>query len=781
MRLFFFIVSISLVIFATCSKQTVHVTLSVTADVPAGEHVFIAGTLIREQEWERRHRKLQQTEHATWETVLSLERGRELQFKITRGDWRTEAVDSSGFELDNYRVVANSDTTVHINVQQWRDQVRVPTVLSKSRLKNKGWQVELWENWKFHAGDDSAWAHPDWDDQTWITADTQLPAESAPATWNGLGWFRLQFQADSSIVGFPLSLHMFLRGAAEFYLDGQKLYSIGHVAATEESERHYWERDPKPLFINTAGTHVLAVRYSNHQKSQHFFPINADGFTLWIGNLDQAIEARTSTVRTASKRQFMFMTLPLSFAIVHFLLFIFYPQNKNNLYYALSMLGFAGMVFFGFQEVFITSVRHIPAIIIFELCSTIIAISFGMLTVYATVYKKLPKTWFAPFLVLGLATLATFVLHLPSDVLQIVMYVGLAAAILDMSRTTIISRKNNKEWGWIIGGGFTAALLVFAYQVLIEVGILRPIGGQSLVWMYGIPILAVSMSIHISLNFARTHRELRTQLVRVKELSDAALAQERRAKEEEIQRRLLQADNARKTEELEQARQLQFFMLPKTVPQLPHLEIAVSMQTATEVGGDYYDFFVQNGTLTTAIGDATGHGMKAGTMVAAIKSLFSAQRQFEQPETVLAEWSGIIRQMNLGNLYMAMALLRIDKHRLVLANAGMPPVFMYRAQNKRVEEIILKSMPLGGAAQFEYSSISLNANPGDTLLLMSDGFIELFNEDKEMFDERAKSTFLSVAHNSPQDIIQHLNDTCRSWRGDRPQHDDITFVLIKFT
>jgi serine phosphatase RsbU (regulator of sigma subunit) len=65
-------------------------------------------------------------------------------------------------------------------------------------------------------------------------------------------------------------------------------------------------------------------------------------------------------------------------------------------------------------------------------------------------------------------------------------------------------------------------------------------------------------------------------------------------------------------------------MLPKQLPQLPHLDIAVYMRTATEVGGDYYDFHIgMDGTLTVVLGDATGHGMKAGTMVTTTKSLFN--------------------------------------------------------------------------------------------------------------------------------------------------------------
>ena len=83
---------------------------------------------------------------------------------------------------------------------------------------------------------------------------------------------------------------------------------------------------------------------------------------------------------------------------------------------------------------------------------------------------------------------------------------------------------------------------------------------------------------------------------------------------EKENKKFLQLENNRKTKELDEARNLQLSMLPKVLPQVPNLDIAVYMKTATEVGGDYYDFNVgTDGTLTVAIGDATGHGMKAGT------------------------------------------------------------------------------------------------------------------------------------------------------------------------
>ena len=95
------------------------------------------------------------------------------------------------------------------------------------------------------------------------------------------------------------------------------------------------------------------------------------------------------------------------------------------------------------------------------------------------------------------------------------------------------------------------------------------------------------------------------------------------AKAVEAEKRALEAENERQTKELEDARKLQLSMLPREIPKFPGYQVAVFMKTATEVGGDYYDFSTGEGpTLNVAFGDATGHGMQAGTIVTLMKGLF---------------------------------------------------------------------------------------------------------------------------------------------------------------
>ncbi len=136
--------------------------------------------------------------------------------------------------------------------------------------------------------------------------------------------------------------------------------------------------------------------------------------------------------------------------------------------------------------------------------------------------------------------------------------------------------------------------------------------------IYGFIFLGLLFSVR---KFEMRRQQKNTQ---IKESQLRIEAAEAKAEVAETKALIVQAENERKSKELEEARNLQLSMLPRDLPQLPNLDIAVYMKTATEVGGDYYDFHIGlDGTLTVVLGDATGHGMKAGTMVTTTKSLFN--------------------------------------------------------------------------------------------------------------------------------------------------------------
>ncbi len=294
-------------------------------------------------------------------------------------------------------------------------------------------------------------------------------------------------------------------------------------------------------------------------------------------------------------------------------------------------------------------------------------------------------------------------------------------------------------------------LLLFSYMDILPISPQL----QGVAFYSNIFVLLLTMPVYLARNFAKTNENLLN----------------------------LKIDNARKTHELEQARRLQISMLPKTVPQLPNLEIAVYMQTATEVGGDYYDFKVHDdGILTVAIGDATGHGLHAGTVVAATKSLFNSLADEREPVQVLQKATKALKAMGFREMYMALTVAKFAGHHLQIAAAGMPFTLVYRAAGNSVEEVTIKGMPLGSFPNFPYQQKELGLNAGDTVLFMSDGFPEMFNQQGEILgEERAKAVFEETARESPEQIITHLVKAGITWANGRAQEDDVTFVAVKVT
>ena len=110
----------------------------------------------------------------------------------------------------------------------------------------------------------------------------------------------------------------------------------------------------------------------------------------------------------------------------------------------------------------------------------------------------------------------------------------------------------------------------------------------------------------------------------------------------------------------------------------------------------------------------------------------------------------------------------------------MPPFYIYRRATKSVEDFVIKGMPLGAFDSFAYKTIETQLVSGDTVLFMSDGLPELFNDKNEMLDySRIREAFKEVAEKSPNQIVQNLLSIGDRWRNGRKQDDDITLVVLK--
>lgn len=239
-----------------------------------------------------------------------------------------------------------------------------------------------------------------------------------------------------------------------------------------------------------------------------------------------------------------------------------------------------------------------------------------------------------------------------------------------------------------------------------------------------------------------------------------------------------EAENRRKTEEMRQARAIQLSLLPKAPPANPWYEFAVHLETATEVGGDYYDFFPQeDGSLYLVTGDATGHGISAGMMVSMTKSALKAL-DVSTPNVLLEQLNGVMRAVDLTRMQMALNVMHLGPEELQLSSAAMPPAYVYRADRQRVEEILLPGLPLGAMADPIYRLESLALGSGDAVLLISDGLPELLDTRGPAGGYTQLATALGgIGHGSASEILESLLGLIQE--EDRPLADDVTLVVAK--
>jgi serine phosphatase RsbU (regulator of sigma subunit) len=256
-------------------------------------------------------------------------------------------------------------------------------------------------------------------------------------------------------------------------------------------------------------------------------------------------------------------------------------------------------------------------------------------------------------------------------------------------------------------------------------------------------------------------------------------------KEQELQQRMLELEYGRKSMELEEARRFQLSMLPRFLPEHDRLEVAVFTQTATEVGGDYYDFHAMtNGVLSSAVGDATGHGAKAGTMVTVVKTLFASYDGSVAPSEFLRDSAEKIKRMELGRMAMSLLLARFAPSdrgvQVTFSAAGMPPALVHRALDGSVEEMAMAATPLGTLGS-DYHDRSLELNAGDTILFLTDGLPELLDASGQQFGYPATldAFRLAAAAPSAERVIATLAQAAQQWHGDQAPNDDMTFVVFR--
>ncbi len=242
--------------------------------------------------------------------------------------------------------------------------------------------------------------------------------------------------------------------------------------------------------------------------------------------------------------------------------------------------------------------------------------------------------------------------------------------------------------------------------------------------------------------------------------------------------------NARMKKDLEEAREIQRSLMPQTLPRDPRFQIAVSYYPLEEVGGDWYsvELSADRSTLEMHIADVSGHGLPAAFLASMAKLAMVAAHGLE-PDKLLERMSFYLQpQLPSGRfITTGHVLYKPDSGEVLWARAGHGPALVRRKSTGRVEQLYGEGFPIGFVSGEPYELIRDRLQPGDLLILYTDGLTEAQNRSMEQFGlERLCQVISNVPDTlSSGKIVERIIDALADFLDERLLKDDVTLLLLK--
>jgi serine phosphatase RsbU (regulator of sigma subunit) len=254
--------------------------------------------------------------------------------------------------------------------------------------------------------------------------------------------------------------------------------------------------------------------------------------------------------------------------------------------------------------------------------------------------------------------------------------------------------------------------------------------------------------------------------------------------EEGVQRRAEAREQLRIRDELRFAREVQISMLPEAPPQLEWADIAGVSLPATEVGGDYYDYYVVDGRLAIVCGDVAGHGLASGITLSALRSGFTLLRdELLDPAHVLDRLQEVVTQSSRRRMMVTISVLLLDHetHQATIASAGHPPLLHIRGVSRETQLIELFAPPLGARLGGTVPQRVVPFANGDTFVLHSDGIYETVNASGDEYGLDRLARIVAACVGTAEEVRDAVLRDVESFRGNEPQQDDVTLVVVRVT
>lgn len=581
--------------------------------------------------------------------------------------------------------------------------------------------VELTGPWKFHVGDDPAWAQPDVDDAGWDAVDMKSPdGEDIPGWtargypgYSGYAWYRLTLNVQDAAHPLALKMPDSVDDAYQVYVNGQQIGAFGkftprHVTAYIAQPRAF--ALPRGL---RNGRVTIAIRTWMDGATPFNSPdaggLHGPPVLGYASEILSQVRLDWDDIAHGIGSGFLEMLILAMSLIMALALFWLDRQEKAYLWLAMvcmaTLLGDSVVMLVNFT----TWIGQTATVILTDVVIAPLRIALWVLF-WASWFRlgRMKRLQFAVWGLMLLLSAGTLMLRPPlygqqvpvraaTYLLPLLLIVKLGFAVLLFAVAYFGFKRQKTEGGMAAAAVLLAAIANYQRE-------LRLIHIHTAWSIFGFTVWLGSVSTILSL--------LIVTVMLLRRFVDTQRLQE--------QWKL----------EIQQAKQIQQVLIPEDLPHVPGLTIESEYRPAREVGGDFFQILphATDGSVLIVAGDVTGKGLQAGMLVALIVGAIRNQVAAD------ADPLGMLQSLNRtlfgrGRNYATCLALRIQADGSVkLANAGHLPPYL------NGDELPMEgALPLGMISDADFSVLRFHLTSGDRLMLMSDGIAEAQDEQGQLF------------------------------------------------
>ncbi len=591
--------------------------------------------------------------------------------------------------------------------------------------------VELGGLWKFHAGDDPAWAQSNFDDSGWGAMDLTPPPGSADGTlgisgyipgWTargypfyaGFAWYRIKVNVQGPSRRLALKMPSEVDDAYQVFVNGRMIGSFGKFRDHRVTAYSTLPMDFLLPEDSSGGPITIAIRMWMDSATPFNSPDAGGLHEPPVLGYASIIDALTRLDYNATEHfvvgglvesMILFMALLMTLAL-------FWLDRAERAYLWLAMVCLAALLIniIVISGQFTAWIGETLAVVLTQV--VLAPLQNGLWVLFWGYWFRIRKigllhavVWpLVALLMAGVAMLSPplYGQHVPVQFGGLIdPFVLLLKFFIGVVFLAVVYRglRQQRGEGW---SAAPAALLIivanYRYEMrLLHIPIAVPVGGGFVIQIGTIATVVSLLIITVMLLTRFFHSQRRKEQWKL---------------------------------EIEQAQQMQKILIPDELPKVPGLTIQSEYRPAREVGGDFFQVLPTQapGSVLIMLGDVTGKGTQAGMLVAVIVGAMRAAAQHSSdPAKILHEIN--VQLCDRKHTSATGLILHIDPQGAVtIASAGQLPPYL---NDKEME--IPGALPLGTLPDADLSVTTFTLQPGDTLTLMSDGVVEAQDSDGNLF------------------------------------------------